>query len=78
MTITHRWADEDIGRNCGEREYKPGEQMEEYIPLDESKEAYELAAGIQRCELSEYGLFLTEDGGGYEYREEEKQDITIG
>ena len=52
--------------------------MEEYIPLNESKEAYELAADIQRSDLSEYGLFLTEDGDGYEYREEEEQDITIG
>lgn len=76
--FTHRWADEDIERNCGEREYKPGGQMEEYIPLNESKEAYELAADIQRSDLSEYGLFLTENGDGYEYREEEEQDITMG
>ena len=37
-----------------------------------------LAADIQRSDLSEYGLFLTENGDGYEYREEEEQDITIG
>lgn len=36
--------------------------MEEYIPLNESKEAYELAADIQRSDLSEYGLFLTRMG----------------
>ena len=42
------------------------------------KSKCELAADIQRSDLSEYGLFLTENGDGYEYREEEEQDITIG
>lgn len=78
MTITHRWADEDIGRNCGERIYRSGVQVEEHCPAEYSREAFELAADVQGCELAEYGLILSEDGSTYEYREDEGPDMTRG
>ena len=32
--IRHEWADEDLGRNCGTREYEDGEITMEYLPAD--------------------------------------------
>lgn len=34
ITIEHKWADEHIGHNCGQRIYKCGAMIEEYIPKD--------------------------------------------
>ncbi len=45
VEITHEWANEDIGMNCGRRMYSGGERCEEYVPESE-KEAVEFAEGI--------------------------------
>lgn len=45
IEITHEWADEDIGMNCGRRMYFGGERCEEYVPESE-KEAVEFAEGV--------------------------------
>lgn len=74
MTLIHRWADEDIGQNCGERIYRTGVLVQQHIPLNGSKEAYELAAEVQGCKLEEYGFTLSEDGSTYEYQEDEGQN----
>jgi hypothetical protein len=66
----HAWADEDIGQNVGEALYSNGETVEWDIPIDGSKEAYEMAADILGCKLSEHGLFYDGKIGNYEYREE--------
>ena len=75
VSFTHRWADENIGFNCGECEYADGEIISEYIPSEGSKEAYEFSADVLRCDLSEYGLRLSADGSTYEYREESELDM---
>ncbi len=70
LEINHRWADEDLGYNCGEAEYKNGEVIFENIPDFGSKEAYELAAEVIGLDLAEEGLVLSEDGSIYEYNED--------
>ena len=45
VQIMHRWADEDIGRNVGEREYRNGETEYENVPCC-GKESFELAFDI--------------------------------
>ena len=53
IVFKHRWADEDIGMNCGERNYLGGEKIDEFIP--EGIRATEFAlevwdyGGYRRC-----------------------------
>ena len=68
QTITYRWADEDIGHNVGEFTIKDGEVIDINVPEGGSREAYEMAAEIMDVFLSDYDLYLTKDGSGYEYR----------
>lgn len=44
LEIIHEWADEDIGMNCGRREYKSGDLIYEYYPEGDE-------ATIFACEL---------------------------
>jgi hypothetical protein len=41
-TITHMWADEDIGTNCGWMRYANGVRQEEYLATPHSSEAYKI------------------------------------
>ncbi|OGO92853.1 MAG: hypothetical protein A2Y17_10505 [Clostridiales bacterium GWF2_38_85] len=72
VEFEHKWADEDIGSNCGYCIWQNGEVLEAYLSEDGSKEAYKFAAEILEEELSfdkisGYGYTLTVDGKGYEY-----------
>lgn len=69
--LTYRWADEDLGMNVGEITLQGGEIIDQDIPIDGSREAYEMAAEIRGLDLSECSLFLSKDGSTYEYRGEE-------
>lgn len=40
LTLIHEWADEDIGMNCGRREYHDGLPEEEYYPDGEEATAF--------------------------------------
>lgn len=73
ITIVHRWADEDVGYNVGEREYLAGKvTLDDYI-TEGSTEAYELAADILGLDLYEdLGLVIGEDG---EYHNEGEDDF---
>lgn len=62
VLVYHRWCDEDIGNNVGEREYLNGEIIYENIPPAYSKEAYEMAASIMGCDLEELGYRVNVDG----------------
>ena len=42
VTITHTWADEDIGSNCGEVIYSDSQPTEWFYPEDRSSEAFEI------------------------------------
>lgn len=50
--ITHKWADEDIGQNCGCREYCGGEMTGEWYPLD-GQESIDFATDLWEIEDTE-------------------------
>lgn len=50
VEIKHLWADEDIGRNCGERTYKNGQCIHYHLPEKGSKEAQIFACQLWRYE----------------------------
>lgn len=62
VTITHKWADEDIGNNCGECVYADGVCVSEYYP-DGDVESVNFACSIWECLPEERGVLLnsTED-----------------
>ncbi len=37
IEFTHKWADEDVGQNCGSCEYKNGKRVKAYIPVEENE-----------------------------------------
>lgn len=49
IEFEHKWADEDIGQNCGSRTYKNGIIAEEYCP-GSNKEAIEFACAVKGYE----------------------------
>ena len=57
VRITHEWADEDIGNNCGIREYEDGECISEWYP-DGDKESVEFACGVWDETPEDHGLLL--------------------
>lgn len=64
IEVTIRWADEDIGSNCGKYVFRGGEITEEYYP--ESKvEAIAYGEEILGVSVEDYGLFLNEAGTDY-------------
>ena len=72
--ITHEWADEDIGHNCGRNVYRGGRLTEEFIPAD-GREAYEFAASVLDEDLSDYGLVLNADETDYIWAGAEQYDV---
>lgn len=62
--ISHSWADEDIGNNCGRYQYLAGEITEEFLPAF-GRESYEFAADVMNADLSDYGLVLNADESDY-------------
>ena len=74
QTITYRWADENIGYNVGESTLKGGEVIDFNVPIDGSREAYEMAAEIMEIDLSDFNLHLTKDETSYEYRDPDEQE----
>ena len=62
--ITHEWADEDIGHNCGRDIYSDGKLTDEFIPAD-GREAYEYSASVLGEDLSDFGLVLNADETDY-------------
>jgi hypothetical protein len=70
VVVKIKWADEDIGSNCGEIHYRNGGEIFEDTPEDRSKEAYELA-----FEINGGGEYYTydKDKGTYIYKENESR-----
>lgn len=65
VKISHEWADEDIGYNCGRREYYGGERTGEYYP-ETKKDRLEFAADVMDVQLQEdYALYLNASETGY-------------
>ena len=77
ITITIRWADEDVGVNTGEAVFKGGEISELTRFEVHSKEAFELAAELWGLDLAEEGFVFNEKTQTYEYHDpEEAPDIS--
>lgn len=64
IRFTHEWADEDLGVNCGRREYFGGECQDRFYPQD-GKEALEFAARIWEYDMEDIGLRLNAAGTNY-------------
>ena len=64
IRIHHAWADEDIGINCGYRDYLGGTVTDEWLPY-ERKESIEFAAEVLNFDPSDYGLVLNADETDY-------------
>ena len=75
VSITHRWADEDLGNNCGEMEYEGGDIIGEDIPESCSKEAYDLAFAQWDYDPAEEGFVLSADGSKWLYAENEDYEL---
>lgn len=65
ITISHEWADEDIGLNCGYIRYCAGE--EEFEAELSPKEAMEHSASIWGYDLDELGYYLNFTESDYIY-----------
>lgn len=72
--ITHEWADEDIGQNCGRREYLNGECVGDWEP-ETRKEAIEFATGVWGDTPEDYGMTLNADGSDYIEINYDKYDL---
>ena len=72
--ITHEWADEDIGHNCGHYDYSGGKLTEGWMPAD-GRDAYEFAAAVLGEDLSDYGLVLNADETDYIWAGAEQYDV---
>lgn len=53
ISFEHKWADEDIGANCGISTYVNGKQTEFYCP-DSDKESIDFACSVWGCEPNEF------------------------
>lgn len=74
VRITHEWADEDIGQNCGRCEFENGECVYDWEPQSH-KEALEFATGVWGDTPEDYGMSLNGDGSDYIEINYEKYDL---
>lgn len=77
VDFEYSWADEDIGNNVGECEFKGGELVMENVMNSGSKEAYELSAELWGMDLAEFGFEYDEKSGTYSFNDEQYEDITM-
>ena len=78
VSFDYSWADENIGYNVGKSTYLDGSVIDSYIPMEGSKEAYELFAEIMGVDLAiDYELYLSEDGTTYTFRECYEEDDSL-
>lgn len=66
ISFKHEWADEDLGMNCGKREYSGGEIIDEYIP--EGIRATEFALEVWDYDPAELGIAKNSTGTEYNMR----------
>ena len=76
ITMEHKWADEDIGANCGQRTYLGGEMIDEYIP-DYGVRSIDFAAEVMDTDPSDWGLVLNKTGTDYIYTGKEYESIEL-
>lgn len=74
VRFTHEWADEDIGRNLGRREYVNGFLYDEYVP-ESRREAIEFACAVKDAAPEDYGLYLNAAEIDYIYLGDERYEL---
>ena len=74
VDFTHRWADEDIGHNCGMHEYSAGERTEEFFP-DGQKDQIDFALDVWGYDPEDLGYRLNRDGTAYLYMDREEFEL---
>ncbi len=72
--ITHKWADENLGSNLGEREYEGGELAFENAIMSELA-AKNFALNVWKYEPSDVSLALNNAGTRYIHTEEDVYDV---
>lgn len=73
ISFGYSWADENIGYNVGMETYLNGNAIDSYMPIGDSKEAYEYAEKIWNFGLTaNYGL--SEDGMTNIARSDDEED----
>lgn len=73
ITFEHQWADEDLGMNCGKREYSGGEVIDEYFP--EGIRATEFALEVWDYDPEELGIAKNSTGTEYVCIDCEKYEL---
>lgn len=76
IIMRHQWADDNVGYNCGERTYKGGRLIDEYIP-DYGTRAVNFACEVMGTTPADHCLKLNEDGTEYVCAEDENMDETM-
>ena len=74
IELTHEWADEDIGMNCGRYVYFDGERTEEYYP-ENNRERIEFAARVMDSDPSEWCLHLNASETDYVIFSDEEFEV---
>ena len=64
ITFTIKWADEDLGNNCGKAVYSNGKVIDLDIPTSQ-KESIEFAASVWDASPADWNLQLSKDGQRY-------------
>lgn len=62
--ITHEWAKDEIGKECGSREYLNGETVGGIIP-ETNRESFEFACSVWKMTPEECGYVLNASGTRY-------------
>ncbi|MBR3124882.1 MAG: hypothetical protein IKF42_05575 [Mogibacterium sp.] len=70
VSMEYSWADEDFGSNTGQVEFKNGEVLSIYMPVDQSPEAYEFAAAIQDASIEDFGFTKDPKTGNIRFTDE--------
>ena len=74
VSINHKWADEDIGQNCGEREYFNGEEISCKFP-ENDKEALEFAMETWGYDMEDFNIALNLSENDYIRTDIEEYDV---
>lgn len=75
ITIVHQWASDNVGFECGMREYRAGKFKEPPFQPG-SREAYEYGAQVMDIDLArDKQMYLSKDGTTYEYREDYEAEL---
>lgn len=74
VDLTHRWAGDVIGHNCGMHEYSAGVRTEEFFP-DGQKDQIDFALDVWGFDPEDIGYRLNRDGTAYLYLDSEEFEL---